>query len=425
MKVPMLSLNERKSTFKEVETGFSKEEALKEANRCLQCTNPLCVQGCPAKVNIPKFIKEFREGNIDLASKTIKESNYFPSVCGRICQHEKQCEGHCILMKKNDPICIGGIERFIGDNSNVQLKEKSLSFKNKSAAIIGSGPSGLAVAVYLALEGINVKVFEISNSFGGVIKYGVPEFRLPKEVVSKELNSLHDLGIDFEPNSKIAEESIDEISKQFDVVFLGTGVGKSRKLNVLGSELKKVSSAMKFLVNLNQSGLSLVKPGQKVVVIGAGYVGIDAARSALRLGTSVICLSALSKEESLKNVSEKDFFEAKEEGVEFIFDATVLQLVGDEEGFVKKVIYGKDNEEVVLLTDKVIYAIGQIHEKNDLKNSLRDNNGKIIIDNKYQTKIKNVFAGGDCVLGPKTVIEAIATGRDAAKEMIDYLKTIN
>jgi glutamate synthase (NADPH) small chain len=418
MEMPKLSINQRKKTFDEVELGFTRQQAIEEANRCLQCKNPQCMEGCPARVNIPKFIKELREGHIEKAAETIRESNFFPSICGRICQHERQCEGKCILAKTGKPINIGGLERFVGDNAEFPKNQKNID--GKKAAIIGSGPSGLTVAAILAREGIDVTVFEGTNSFGGVIKYGVPNFRLPKETVARELKNLQELGIDFEPNSKISEESIQQISKEFDIVFVGTGVGKARKLNVPGAELKGVSSAMKFLVNLNQSEIPTIKEGDKLIVIGGGYVGIDAARAGLRLGAEVTVVTIASREDSIKSISEKDFIEAEEEGVKFMFGLEVTKLEGNEK--VEKVYYSNGTKGY-LEADKVIYAIGQIHDEDLIKQPLRDDEkGCVVVNEKYQTKIINVFAAGDCVHGPKTVIHAIAAGRDAAKEMIDFLK---
>lgn len=417
MEMPKLSMNQRKKTFDEVELGFTRQQAIDEANRCLQCKNPQCMEGCPARVNIPKFIKELREGNLEQAAETIRESNFFPSICGRICQHERQCEGNCILAKTGKPINIGGLERFVGDNAEFPKNGKTVEGK---AAIIGSGPSGLTVAAILAREGIDVTVFEGTNSFGGVIKYGVPNFRLPKETVARELKNLQELGIDFEPNSKISEESIQQISKEFDVVFVGTGVGKARKLNVPGAELKGVSSAMKFLVNLNQSEIPTIKEGDKLVVIGGGYVGIDAARAGIRLGAEVTVVTIASREDSIKSISEKDFIEAEEEGVKFMFGLEVTKLEGNEK--VEKVYYSNGTKGY-LEADKVIYAIGQIHDEDLIKQPLRDDEkGCVVVNEKYQTKINNVFAAGDCVHGPKTVIHAIAAGRDAAKEMMEFLK---
>ncbi len=422
MDVPKLSILKRKSSFDEVELGFTEEQALEEANRCLQCKNPACVQGCPAKVYIPKFIKEFRDGNIEQAAKTIREKNIFPSICGRICQHEKQCEGECVLSKsKEGAICIGGLERFIGDNAKFPTTpEKKIS---KKAAIIGSGPSGLTVAAILAKEGVDVTVFEGSNSFGGVIKYGVPNFRLPKETVARELNFLHELGVDLEPNAKIADESLEEVSKKFDVVFVGTGVGRARKLELPGDGLKGISSAMKFLVNLNQSEVPIIKKGEKLVVVGGGYVGIDAARVAIRLGANVTVVTLAKEEEALSAVSKKDFIEAKEEGVKFMFGVEVKRFEGIEK--VEKVYYS-NGEDGYLAVDKVIYAIGQKHDEDELKQPLRDDEkGCVVVNENHQTKIKNVFAAGDCVHGPKTVIHAIAAGRDAAKEMLKYLGEVD
>ena len=418
MKVPLLSLNERKTTFKEVEIGFSKEEAAKEAMRCLQCPAPSCVKGCPAGVNIPGFLKAFKEGDISKAVNTIREKNFFPSICGRICQHERQCEGHCILAKTKDGgVSIGGVERYIGDNAP---RPPRTNLVGKHIAVIGSGPSGLAVAAYLSLIGMHVTVFEGTNSFGGVIKYGVPEFRLPKEVVARELFALHELGIDFEPNSKIGEETLEQISKKFDAVFVGTGVGKPRILDVPGSGLKNVMSAMKFLVNVNQSGLPMIAPNEKLAVIGAGYVGIDTARSAVRLGGDVTCLT-IETEEQLKNrVSEQDVEEAKEEGVKFLFSVKVKEFLGTEK--LEKLVY-ENHSLHELPCDKAVCAIGQEHDEDSLKAPLRTGkDGCIQVNEKNQTIMPNVFAAGDCVHGPKTVIEAIDAGRKTAQSMISYLE---
>jgi glutamate synthase (NADPH/NADH) small chain len=417
MKVPLLSLEERKTTFKEVEVGFTAEQALSEATRCLQCTSPKCVEGCPAKVNIPAFIKAFREGDVEKSAKIIREKNYFPSICGRICQQEKQCEGNCILSKTPaGAVCIGGIERFVGDHSNYP-KRRNLVGKN--IAVIGSGPSGLAVAAHLSQIGMHVTILEGTNAFGGVIKYGVPDFRLPKEVVARELKGLHELGIDFEPNAKIDEEGLENISKRFDAVFIGTGVGKPRLLDVPGSSLKGVMSAMKFLINLNQSNIPMIAKGEKVVVVGAGYVGIDAARSAIRLGGDVTCITVAREKDAFKNVSPKDYEEAKEEGVKFIFEAKVKEILGKEK--VESVVYSNHIEGKVECT-KVICAIGQEHDEDSLKTPIRTGkNGCIEVNQKFQTTINNVFAAGDCVHGPKTVIQAIDTGRKACEEMVKYL----
>ncbi|MEK6958920.1 MAG: FAD-dependent oxidoreductase [archaeon] len=418
MKMPLLSIEERKTTFKEVELGFTHEQALTEAMRCLQCPAPKCVEGCPARVNIPGFIKELRQGKIDESAQVIRQSNFFPSICGRICQHERQCEGACILAKTGDPIQIGGIERFVGDHASFPTPSKKLI--GKKAAIIGSGPSGLTVAAYLALSGVSVTVYEGTNALGGVIKYGVPDFRLPKEAIGKELEHMHKLEIDFEPNSKKGEESLEELSKQFDAIFVGTGVGRSKKPNIPGIDLKNVISAMKFLVNLNQSDFSMISNGGKVAVVGAGYVGIDASRAAIRMGADVTCLTVASRESAYKSVAEKDYKEAEEEGVKFMFSVKVDRLEGKDK--VDTVHYSNGFEGKISV-DTVIYAVGQEHDDDDsLRNTLRTKeDGCIKIAPNYQTVIPNVFAGGDCVHGPKTVIHAVATGREAAKAMVEYM----
>jgi len=421
MKVPSISLEERKTTFKEVKLGFTEEEALAEANRCLQCEEPLCVKGCPANVNIPDFIKSFRDGDIKKAAQIIRLKNFFPSICGRICQQEKQCEGNCILAKsKGGAVNIGGIERFVGDNSTFPKAQK---LNGINAAIVGSGPSGLTAAAYLALAGINVTVFESTHALGGVIKYGVPEFRLPKEVVAQDLTGLLELGVDFEPNAKISDESIKKLAEEYGVVFVGTGVGAARKITVPGHDLKGIIPAMKFLVNLNQSGMPMISQGDNVVVVGAGYVGIDTARSAVRLGGDVTCITVAKRIDAMKAVSKRDYEDAEEEGVKFKFGLTVNKFEpGEEKEKVGKVHF-TNGESGVMQANKVIVAIGQVHDEDDLKQPLRDeDNGCVKVNDSHQTKIDNVFAAGDCVHGPKTVIEAIDQGRGAAEAMLYYIK---
>lgn len=417
MNVPTIPIEERKTTFDEVEEGFTIEQAVAEANRCLQCKEPQCVKGCPAGVNIPSFIKAFRDGDVIKAVTIIRERNFFPSICGRICQQEKQCEGNCILKKtKEGAVCIGGIERFIGDNANYP---KRRNLVGKKIAIIGSGPSGLSVAAYLSQIGMHVTILEGTNAFGGVIKYGVPEFRLPKKVVARELAGLHSLGIDFEPNAKIDEEGLENISKKYDAVFIGTGVGKPRILDVPGSALSGVMSAMKFLININQSNIPMIEKNEKVIVVGAGYVGIDAARSAVRLGGDVICVTIANEKEAFKNVSLKDYEEAKEEGVKFIFEAKVKEFLGKEK--IEGIIYSNHTQGKIDCT-KIICAIGQEHDEDSLKTPIRTGeSGCIEVNDNYQTTISNVFAAGDCVHGPKTVIHAIDAGRKASQAIIKYL----
>ena len=421
--MPMLSMKKRRTTFEEVERGFDRKKAMKEAKRCLQCANPLCVGGCPARVHIPQFIKTLQEGKIQKAYHIIEESNPFPSICGRICQHENQCEFECVLNKRRPGkgIAIGALERFVGDQALKRTKKPKEKRKEK-IAIVGSGPSGLTAAKYLTKKGFRVIVFESSHAFGGVIKYGVPEFRLPKKIIEEELQSLEELGIDFEPNSQIHGESLNGLSKEFDAVFLGTGVGAGKKLEVNGKELKGVVPAMKFLVNLNQSRLLFIDPKDKVVVIGAGYVGLDAARSAVRVGAKKVYLSSRSKrEDAAKKISEKEFIEAEEEGIKLLFEHSPEKILGKEEveGIKFKNKKGKPKR---LKVNKVIAAIGQEANNHSMTEKLKTKtNGLIKVNKEMKTNGKNVFAAGDCVHGPKTVIEAIATGMDAAKNIEKYL----
>ena len=292
VQIPQLDAKKRVHNFKEVELGFSKEQALKEASRCLQCAEPSCIQGCPARIQIRDFIKALLEGSNGEAIEIIEQSNYFPKVCGRICQQEFQCEGSCILAKSGKAINIGGLERFIGDNYSTSLKP--IKANGQRVAVVGSGPSGLTVAIQLSQLGYDTTVLDSSKTIGGVIKYGVPEFRLPKKIVESELRKIKKLGVKFSKKQFIGSEQsvIDLLHDGFDAVFVGTGVGEAKMLEMPGKQLTGIIPAVNFLIAKNLHEKNMIEKGDKVLVIGAGFVGMDTARTAMRLGAKEVTVAA-------------------------------------------------------------------------------------------------------------------------------------
>ncbi len=432
-KMPLLPIEERISNFREVELGYSRGKALEEASRCLECKEPKCVQGCAVGIDIPAFIKEIKQGNEGKAMEIIEKSNPFPRVCGRICQHEMQCEKGCILNAKENAIAIGALERYVSDNSASTLLQREKS--GKRIAVIGSGPSGLTVAKRLALLGYSVKVLEAGTSFGGIIKYGVPEFRLPKSIVEEEIRGLIALGVEFEPHAHVNEaEDFDGLLKEFDAVFFGVGVGEARRLEIKGKHLEGIFPAVKFLVNVNmQLGESVINRGEKVAVIGSGFVGLDAARTVIRLGGEATIVTRESAEESI--IGKGQLREAEEEGVKFIFGYTPIEFLGNVKLEAVKIASavkirrkdgrvdykaGKETQEIP--ADKAILAIGQRPKINKLLlDRIGHRKGLISAEEHTKTRLSGVFAAGDCVTGPRTVIEAISFGNKAAQDIDEYL----
>ena len=460
VKIPLLDLKERTSTFKEVELCLSEEDAKEEASRCLNCPVPNCVKGCLAGVPISNFMKKISEGDYESALKLIEDKNFFPRVCGRVCKHEFQCEGNCVLAATDGAIQIGALERFVSDTVAARAAEKNGKNGNgngkngngktikdgsdgnpeekiKSAidqvkpkkprkvAILGSGPSGLTAALILANEGHQVKIFETTTTFGGVIKYGVPEFRLPKKVVEEEIKKLLAVGVKFEINPEMVEKSLHEISKEFDAIFIGTGLGEARELNIPGKELKGVMPALDFLIEFNKDrNHEIISRNERVIVIGGGYVGQDTARTIARMGGDVTIVTLESINEL--PVTKKDIEEARDEGVKFLFVLKAAEFIGDKEGKLESIKFErKDGTEVIMKAEKAIVAIGQMPRKNVYHNEIATKeDGLIHVNDRLQTSIHNVFAAGDCVTGPKTVIEAIVSGKIAAYSIIEYLETI-
>jgi glutamate synthase (NADPH/NADH) small chain len=443
----------RARNFDEVPTGQSPETAMLEASRCLQCKKPACVEGCPVEVDIPDFIKFVKEGDFTGAIKKIWEKNALPAVCGRVCPQELQCEGRCILGKKGDPVAIGNLERFVADyerkNRKADLPAKAEP-TGKRVAVVGSGPSGLTVAGDLILKGHEVTVFEAFHRPGGVLVYGIPEFRLPKEIVFSEVAGLEGLGAKVECNTVVGRSvTVDELFEEgYDAVFLGVGAGLPRFLNVPGENLIGIFSANEYLTRSNLMKAYLfpkydtpVIRGKKVITLGAGNVAMDSARTALRLGAErSLIVYRRSRQEVPARAAE--VHHAEEEGVEFHFLTAPTRFIGNEKGRVVgmeglKMELGEpdasgrrrpipiEGSEFEMDCDLVIIAVGA--NANPLltrsTEGLKLNRwGYIITDEATgKTSKKGVWAGGDIVTGSATVILAMGAGRAAANSMHDYL----
>ncbi|WP_177161333.1 bifunctional dihydroorotate dehydrogenase B NAD binding subunit/NADPH-dependent glutamate synthase [uncultured Fusobacterium sp.] len=442
----------RATNFKEVTFGYTLEEAKCEASRCLNCKNPLCMQGCPVSINIPAFIQEIKNGNIEEAGKILMTYTSLPAVCGRVCPQETQCEGKCILGIKGEAVAIGKLEKFVGDYLLKNPIEINVPEKNgHKVGVIGSGPAGLTVAGDLAKMGYDVTIFEALHKTGGVLTYGIPEFRLPKdEVVQKEIENIKKLGVKFKTNeiigkTKLIDKLLDE--EGFDAVFIGSGAGLPKFMNIPGENLNGVLSANEFLtrVNLMKGYLdnyeTPVKVGKKVAVIGGGNVAMDAVRTAKRLGAEAHIVYRRSEKDFPARLEE--VHHAKEEGV--IIDPLTLpkEILGNEKGEVigMRCIHTKLGEpdasgrasfieipesEFIMEVDTVIMALGT--SPNPLISSttknLETNRWKCIVADDFgQTSRKGVFAGGDAVSGAATVILAMGAGKKSAKAIDEYIKS--
>ena len=443
----------RAKNFEEVPFGYTPELAMKEAERCLQCKKPACVAGCPVEVDIPGFIKLIKEGEFTKSIRNLWSKNSLPAVCGRVCPQEIQCEGLCIIGKKGDPVAVGNLERFAADwerqNGTGELPPKA-DPTGKRVAVVGSGPAGLTVAGDLIAKGHEVTVFEAFHKPGGVLIYGIPEFRLPKEIVAQEVNFLERLGVKVECNQVVGRTvSIDELFEEgYDAVFLGVGAGLPTFLNVPGKNLIGIYSANEYLTRANlmkayrypEYDTPIIK-GKNVVTLGAGNVAMDSARTALRLGAEK---SRIVYRRSRTEVParEAEVHHAEEEGVEFFFLAAPTQFLGDDQGRVVgmeclKMELGEpdasgrrrpvamEGSEFELECDLVIVAVGSganplLTQSTD---GLKLNKwGYIEVDEKTnKTSLKGVWAGGDIVTGSATVILAMGAGRVAANSIHDYL----
>lgn len=442
----------RTKNFDEVDLGYSKEEAIKEASRCLQCKHKPCVAGCPIHVKIPEFIKCIAENDLEGARAKIKETHLFPSICGRVCPQELQCEKNCVLAKKGAPISIGHLERFVGDSELEDLKNiESITQKNgKKIAVVGSGPSGLACAGELIRFGFDVTIFEALHEIGGVLTYGIPQFRLNREIVKKTVKLLQNLGVKIKKNFIIGKSiTIDELLNEegFDAVFICSGAGLPRLLNIKGEHSVGVYTANEYLtrVNLMQAHLEDAKTpiikGNIVITVGGGNVAMDASRTALRLGAKrSIVVYRRTEAEMPARIEEINH--AKEEGVEFNFLLNPTEIFADENGIVKSLQCVKmqllepdesgrvnsipiENSETEIPCDVVIVAIG--NRPNPLIQKATpdlevSSNGTIKADENGRTSKKFVYAGGDVVTGAATVVLAIEAGQKASKSIVEDLK---
>ena len=451
VKMPELDPQERiQSIYKEVNKGLSFDQAITEAHRCLDCKNPTCVKGCPVNINIPGFIKQLEIGNIQGAAEVIQQSSTLPAVCGRVCPQEKQCEAQCIHLKMgHEPVAIGYLERFVADNAiSLTANVNDLKSNGKKIAVVGSGPAGLAFAGDMAKYGYEVTVFEALHEIGGVLKYGIPEFRLPNIVVDREIEGLRRLGVKFRCDTIIGKTlTVDELQKQgFAGIFVGSGAGLPRFMNIPGENLNGVLSCNEYLTRVNLMGASLpindtpLLKAKNVMVVGGGNTAMDAVRTAKRLGAErAIVVYRRSEEEMPARVEEVRH--AKEEGVEFMTLHNPIEYHADENGRVSEAILqvmtlGEPDESgrrtpievegqtVTLSVDLVIVSVGV--SPNPLIPSTVagldiSKKGTIVVNEHMQSSLPTLFAGGDIVRGGATVILAMSDGRKAAQTMNEYL----
>ena len=443
----------RATNFEEVCLGYNKEEAMAEANRCIGCKNAQCVKGCPVAIDIPGFIGSVKEGNIEEAYQIISQSSALPAVCGRVCPQESQCEGKCIRGIKGEPISIGKLERFVADwaRENGIKPEGAKELNGKKVAVIGSGPAGLTCAGDLAKMGYDVTIFEALHEPGGVLVYGIPEFRLPKQaVVAKEIENVKSLGVKIETNVVVGKSvTIDELLNEegFDAVFIGSGAGLPKFMGIPGENANGVFSANEYLTRSNlmkafdENSNTPIMRGKKVAVVGGGNVAMDAARTALRLGAEVHIVYRRSEEELPARVEE--VHHAKEEGIIFDLLTNPVEILADEKGWVIgmkciKMELGEpdasgrrrpvevEGSEFVIDVDTVIMSLGT--SPNPLISSttegLEVNKWQCIVaeEENGKTTKEGVYAGGDAVTGAATVILAMGAGKAGAKGIDEYLQ---
>ena len=454
-KVPVREQDAKKraANFEEVCLGYNKEEAMEEANRCIGCKNAQCIKGCPVSINIPEFISHVKQGDIEGAYQVISESSALPAVCGRVCPQESQCEGKCIRGIKGEAISIGKLERFVADWAREnEIKPEGAKEKNgKKVAVIGSGPAGLTCAGDLAKMGYDVTIFEALHEAGGVLVYGIPEVRLPKQaVVAKEIENVRSLGVKIETNVVVGKSvTIDELIQDegFEAVFIGSGAGLPKFMGIPGENANGVFSANEYLTRSNlmkafdENSDTPIMRGKKVAVVGGGNVAMDAARTALRLGAEVHIVYRRSEEELPARVEE--VHHAKEEGIIFDLLTNPIAILEDEKGWVTgmkciKMELGEPDEsgrrrpvevagsEFVMDVDTVIMSLGT--SPNPLISSttegLEVNKWKCIVaaEENGQTSKEGVYAGGDAVTGAATVILAMGAGKAGAKGIDEYLR---
>ena len=450
--MPEQKPKDRIKNFDEVPFGYDEKTAIEEAKRCLQCKNRPCVDGCPVEIDIPDFIKEIAQGNFDKAVEVLKTKTSLPAVCGRVCPYENQCEGQCTLLKLGESVGIGRLERFLADyerKKGVKIPKLPKS-TGKKVAVVGAGPAGLTCAGDLAKMGHKVTVYEALHDPGGVLMYGIPEFRLPKEIVKAEVNYIEKLGVDINYDVVVGKTiTVEELLEDFDAVFIGTGAGLPRWLNIPGENLDGVYSANEFLTRVNMMKAyrfpeydTPVKIGKVVATFGAGNVAMDCARTSLRLGAekSLILYRRTEKEMPARI---EEIHHAKEEGVEFHLLTKPVEFIGDDKGVLKavkclKMQLGEPDDsgrrrpipikgsEFTVNIDTALVAIGQSPNPlipKTVKGLKIGRWGNIETDEEGRTNIPNIFAGGDIATGAATVILAMGAGKKAARAIDEYLKS--
>lgn len=442
---------QRRHNFDPVESNLTDEQVKLEASRCLHCKNPRCVQGCPVNIQIPDFIQAIKEGNLDKAGEIIRQTSMLPSVCGRVCPQERQCEGQCVLGIKGEAVAIGALERYVGDNTKAEIPEIKPS--GKKVAIIGSGCAGMTAACDLRKAGHDVEVFEALHELGGVLRYGIPPFRLPRTILDKEINNLEKMGVIFHKNVVVGKSITLEQLKEdgFDAIFICSGAGLPKMLNVEGENLNGVFSANEFLTRVNlmhagqENSTTPLRVGKKAAIFGGGNVAMDAARTAVRVGFDEVYIIYRRTEKELPARLE-EIRHAKEEGIIFKFLYAPKEILG-ENGYVKGVKLeimelGEPDESgrrrpvstgktEIMDLDTVIVALGtgpnpiiQRSAQAEGMDIVTDKKGYIVVDGETRcTNIPTVYAGGDVApVGASNAINAMGAGKKAAKAINELLK---
>ncbi|MFH1100856.1 MAG: NADPH-dependent glutamate synthase [Methanobacteriota archaeon] len=452
--MPEQKPEERIKNFQEVPFGYSKEVAIEEAKRCLQCKNKPCTQGCPVEIDIPGFIACIAQGDFEKASEVIKAKNSLPAISGRVCPYENQCEGECTLKKLGEPVAIGRLERFIADFEREHVKGKSKPKRalltGKKVAVVGSGPAGLTCAGDLAKMGYTVTVFEALHDPGGVLMYGIPEFRLPKAIVKSEVEYIKSLGVSIQYDVVVGKTiTVNELKDEYDAVFIGTGAGLPNWLNIPGENLDGVYSANEFLTRVNMMKAykfpeydTPVKIGKVVATFGAGNVAMDCARTSLRLGAEKSYI-LYRRTEAEMPARKEEIHHAKQEGVIFKLLTAPVRFIGDEKGVLNEVEFltmklGEPDEsgrrrpvaipgsEERIAIDTALVAIGQSPNPlvpQTMKELKIGKHGNIVTDEEGRTSIPWLFAGGDIATGAATVILAMGAGKRTARAIDAYLRS--
>ena len=441
----------RNKNFSEVSLGYTLEDAINEANRCINCKTKPCMSGCPVNVDIPDFISFIKDGDIESAYRKIKEKNFLPAVCGRVCPQENQCEKQCVRGIKGESVGIGRLERFCADwarENGIETENAPEEIKQKKVAVIGAGPAGLTCAGVLAQDGVQVEIFESLNKAGGVLSYGIPEFRLPKDIVKYEVENLKKLGVKIHTDVIVGKTvTIPQLEEMgFSAFFIGSGAGLPSFMNIEGEGYAGVFSANAFLTRANlmecyKDDKDTPAPQlKKVVVVGGGNVAMDAARVAKRMGSDVSIVYRRGVEQM--PARKEEIHHAMEEGIEFLTLNNPIRIIGDEKGFVKQIecirreltepdasgrrgVKAMEGSEYLMNVDGVIMAIGTSPNpllKNSIMGIEVNRRGGFVVDDNMKTSIGNIWAGGDAVTGSATVIEAMGAGQKAAKSILEYLK---